>query len=57
VVAFALTRLLGSLLFSVSPTDPLTFAAAALLVVLTTVVASSVPARRAASVDPVSVLK
>jgi ABC-type antimicrobial peptide transport system permease subunit len=57
VGALALTRLLASLLFSVSPTDPVTFGAAALVVVLTTVLASWVPARRAAGVDPVSVLK
>jgi ABC-type antimicrobial peptide transport system permease subunit len=53
----ALTRLLTSQLFDVEPTDPTTLAAAAVLVVLVTVLASYVPARRAAGVDPVSVLK
>jgi putative ABC transport system permease protein len=55
--AWALTRLLTSQLFSVSPTDPATFVAASLLLVVVTVLASYVPGRRAAGVDPVSVLK
>jgi putative ABC transport system permease protein len=55
--AFALTRLLRSLLFSVSPTDPGSFLAASLVVILVTVLASYVPARRAASVDPASTLR
>jgi putative ABC transport system permease protein len=55
--AFALTRLLTSWLFSVSPADPATFAATALLVAIVSLLASYVPARRAASVDPLSVLR
>ncbi len=55
--AFALTRLLTSFLFSVGPTDPATFAAVSLLLLLVAGLASFVPARRAANVDPVSVLR
>jgi predicted permease len=56
-VAVALSRLLTSWLFSVSPGDPTTFAAAALLLGVMTLLASYVPARRSASVDPASVLR
>ena len=55
--ALALTRLLASFLFSVGPTDPATFAAVSLLLLLVAMLASFVPARRAANVDPVSVLR
>jgi ABC-type antimicrobial peptide transport system permease subunit len=57
VGAFGLTRLLTSFLFSVSPFDPATFAAVSALILLVAVLASYVPARRAAAVDPVSVLR
>jgi putative ABC transport system permease protein len=55
--AVALTRVLRGFLFGVTPTDPLTFAAVALLLVLTGLVAGSLPARRAAHVDPAVVLR
>ncbi len=51
------TRALESVLFGVSPTDPLTVAAVALAIVGTTLLASWLPARRAASVAPARTLK
>jgi putative ABC transport system permease protein len=55
--AFALTRLMKSLLFGVSPTDSVTFAVVAALLVLVAMAASFIPARRAAKVDPVITLR
>jgi ABC-type antimicrobial peptide transport system permease subunit len=55
--AFGVTRFIASFLFGVSPTDPATLASVAAAILLVTVVASYVPARRAAGVDPVSVLR
>ena len=57
VGALALTRFLSSLLYEVEPTDPVTFAGVSLLLVLVAVVASSIPARRAARVDPMEALR
>ena len=54
--AFA-TRLFETLLFGVMPTDPLTFVAATALLVATALAAGFVPARRAATLDPVVVLR
>jgi putative ABC transport system permease protein len=55
--AIALTRFLGSLLYGVSATDPLTFGVMATLLFATALAASWIPARRAASTDPASVLR
>jgi putative ABC transport system permease protein len=57
VASLALTRLLSSLLYSVSPTDPLTFAAGAALFVAVAFAASYVPAIRATRVDPIVALR
>jgi putative ABC transport system permease protein len=55
--AFALTRLMTSLLFEVSPADPITFVAVALSVVFATLLACYIPARRATRVDPLIALR
>jgi putative ABC transport system permease protein len=57
VGALALTRLLGSLLFGVSATDPLSFARAVALVLGGVIVATLVPAWRAARTNPLSALR
>jgi predicted permease len=55
--AFAVMRLMSSLLFKISPADPVTYAAVTLGVVVTAYLACYLPSRRAASVDPVDALR
>jgi predicted permease len=57
VLAFALTRLLRDLLFGVSPTDPLTFAAVPIVLVAVALIASWIPARRSSRVQVVAALR
>ena len=57
VGAFALTGLVKSLLFQVAPTDPFTYAAVAFVFVAAALLAGYVPARRAASIDPIEALR
>lgn len=57
VGAFALTRALKSLLFQVSALDPMALALACVLMTLIGILAALIPARRAARVDPMTVLR
>lgn len=57
VGALAVTRLLGSLLFEVTATDPVTFSVVAAILVAVALLASYLPARRAATVDPMVALR
>ena len=57
LLAVASTRLLGSMLFGVSPVDPLTFAVVTVLPAAGALAACYLPARRAARVDPVIALR
>lgn len=55
--ALALVRVIQGLLYGVAPTDALSFIAAAAGLLLVALVASYVPARRAASIDPIVALR
>jgi putative ABC transport system permease protein len=55
--AFALTRLMSTLLFAVGPTDPLTWLAVALALAAVAALACFAPARRATSIDPLTALR
>ena len=57
VAAFAATRLMSALLFSVSPVDPITYSAITAGVFVTAYVACYLPSRRASTVDPVNALR
>ena len=55
--AFGVTRVIGSMLFDVSPTDPLSFIGIAVFLTTVAAIASYIPARRAMAVDPVTALR
>ncbi len=57
VVAAGLTRLMSSLLFGVTPLDATTFVAAAAFLAVAALSASYIPARRAATIDPMETLR
>jgi ABC-type antimicrobial peptide transport system permease subunit len=56
-VALAFVRLMSSLLFEVSPIDPLTYVVVSVALIGSTVLASYVPALRATTVDPINALR
>jgi putative ABC transport system permease protein len=57
VAALVATRAISSMLFGVTAADPATFALIVIVVAVVTLIASYVPARRAASVDPIVVMR
>jgi putative ABC transport system permease protein len=57
VAALALTRVLGTFLFDITPSDPITYAGLVVVLGVTALMAAWIPARRAARVDPVEALK
>jgi ABC-type antimicrobial peptide transport system permease subunit len=56
-IAAGVAQLLTGLLYGISPTDPISFAGSALLLATVALIASVLPARRAASVNPVEALR
>jgi putative ABC transport system permease protein len=57
VMASGAARLAGSLLYGIAPHDPVSYAAAAIAVLIAAGAAASIPAIRAARVDPVTALR
>jgi len=55
--AFGITRVIRSLLYNVTPTDPISFGGVALFLAAIAVLASYLPARRATNVDPIVALR
>jgi putative ABC transport system permease protein len=55
--AFGITRVISSLLYNVTPTDPISFGGVALFLAAIAILASYIPARRATNVDPIIALR
>jgi ABC-type antimicrobial peptide transport system permease subunit len=55
--SFGLSRLLTTLLYQITATDPLTFVAVPLLLMAVALLASYIPARRATKIDPIAALR
>jgi len=55
--ALALTRMIRSLMFGVTPTDPITFVAVSSLLIVVTIAAGGLPALRATKLDPLRALR
>lgn len=57
MAALALSRIMAEYVYGIKAIDPLTYAAATIVLVLTALAACYIPARRAASVDPMHALR
>jgi len=57
VAALVLTRLMGNLLYKVSPRDPIAFGSALIVLIAVALLACFLPARRAARINPVRALR
>jgi putative ABC transport system permease protein len=57
IASFAFSRLVSSLLYGVTSSDPLTFASITVLLLIVALIASYIPARRAARIDPMISLR
>jgi putative ABC transport system permease protein len=55
--SFGVTHVIGSLLYNITPTDPVTFGGASVFIVVVALLASYVPTRRAVGVDPLEALR